>query len=226
MNLAKSMTLSKLKLHNIRLLDRSNSRVFIVFLLSIASGLILSSGMRVARSQTLEHDRPKEPHILPEFSGDFYPGNLPTNANRPPIFPPLDLSALESGKASDSSIPITSSNISQSGLTIPSLWWAREQFGGKLLENWLAYPGENGGGGRVDLVVNRQIWSLRDYLERYQFVNHFGQSAKDYGYNTRVFNRQKRLLAAYTCDFTVEPIVCNLWMDSSGLQNQVKSLKN
>lgn len=226
MNVAKGISLSKRKLHNIGLFNQSNRRVFVVFLLPIATGLILSSGMRVARSQTLEHDRPEEPHIFPEFTGDFYPGDSPNNANMPPIFPPLDLSALESGKASESSIPITSSNISQNGLTIPSLWWAREQFGGKLLENWLAYPGENGRGGRVDLVVNRQIWSLRDYLERYQFVNHFGQSAKDYGYNTRVFNRQKRLLAAYTCDFTVEPIVCNLWMDSSGLQNQVKSLKN
>jgi hypothetical protein len=114
MNVAKGISLSKLKLHDIGWFHKSNSRGFVVFFCSIATGLLLSSGMQMVRSQTLEHDRPKEPHILPEFSGDLSPGNSPNNANRPPIFPPLDLSALESGKASDSSIPITSSNISQS----------------------------------------------------------------------------------------------------------------
>jgi len=36
---------------------------------------------------------------------------------------------------------ITADTISQSELTIPSLWWAKEQFGW-LLDNWLAYPGD------------------------------------------------------------------------------------
>jgi len=35
---------------------------------------------------------------------------------------------------------ITADTISQSELTIPSLWWAKEQFGG--FDNWLAYPGD------------------------------------------------------------------------------------
>jgi len=35
----------------------------------------------------------------------------------------------------------TADTISQSELTIPSLWWAKEQFG-KLFDNWLAYPGD------------------------------------------------------------------------------------
>ncbi len=131
--------------------------------------------------------------------------------------PPLDLRLLELGISPEAENVITANNIAESGLTIPSLWWVKEQFAGKLLDNWLAYPDKNQPGGRVDLVVNR-LWSLLDYLQRYEFVNHFGTEAKQQQYNTRVFNRQGRLLAAYTCDFNVEPLRCQIWLDSSGFQ--------
>jgi len=132
--------------------------------------------------------------------------------------PPLDLRFLELDIPTEPENVITANNIAESGLTIPSLWWVKEQFAGKLLDNWLAYPNRNQPGGRVDLVVNRQVWSLLDYLQRYEFVNHFGTAAKEQQYNTRVFNRQGGLLAAYTCDFNVEPSVCEIWLDSSGFQ--------
>ncbi len=132
--------------------------------------------------------------------------------------PPLDLRFLELGIPTESEDVITANNIAESGLTIPSLWWVKEQFAGKLLDNWLAYPNDNQIGGRVDLVVNRQVWSLLDYLQRYEFVNHFGTAAKEQQYNTRVFNRQGGLLAAYTCEFNVEPLGCKIWLDSSGFQ--------
>ncbi|MGB3238239.1 MAG: hypothetical protein WBB29_08080 [Geitlerinemataceae cyanobacterium] len=99
---------------------------------------------------------------------------------------------------------ITKDTICQTRLTIPSLWWADEQFGDKLLENWLAYPEEH----RVDLVVNRQIWGLMDYYQRYAFVHRMvavvrenGETGEN-GYNLRVFNRQEPelCLAAYTCN--------------------------
>ncbi|MCG4880622.1 hypothetical protein L0P06_11165, partial [Amedibacillus dolichus] len=79
----------------------------------------------------------------------------------------------------------------------PSIWWAKEQFGGKLLDNWLAYPAKEKSVARIDLIVNRQIWSLLDYVERYEFVNNFCNVARDYGYNVRVFNYQQELLATY-----------------------------
>jgi hypothetical protein len=139
--------------------------------------------------------------------------------------PPLDVRLLELGTPTESENVITSTNIAESGLTIPSLWWVKEQFAGKLLDNWLAYPNRNQPGGRVDLVVNRQVWSLLDYLQRYEFVNHFGTAAKDQQYNTRVFNRQGGLLAAYTCDFNVAPSVCEIWLDSSGFQGTRQPLK-
>ena len=103
---------------------------------------------------------------------------------------------------------ITKDTISQTDLTTPSLWGASEQFGNKLLENWLAYPDKQ----RVDLVVNRQRWSLMDYLQRYEFVNHMGTVIRQDEYNLRVFNRQDPTLpiAAYTCNFTIAPPTCRI----------------
>ena len=148
-----------------------------------------------------------------------------TPSSEPPREPPLDLQLLQPGSQPDSENAISQTNISETGLTIPSLWWDKQLFANtKLLDNWLAYPNEEQEhdrgitGGRVDLVVNRQIWRLLDYLQRYEFVNYFGSAAQQYRYNTRVFNRQGGLLGAYTCDFTVEPSVCRIWLDSSGFQ--------
>ncbi|MCT7972363.1 hypothetical protein [Laspinema olomoucense] len=112
----------------------------------------------------------------------------------------------------------TNYTISQSGVTVPSLWWVNEQFGYRLVENWLAYPRNGGDTGTVDVIVNRQSWGLLDYLQRYEFLNHFGQVGRDYGYNIRVFTRQQKLLGSYTC--TSEPIACNLWLDSEELDSQ------
>ena len=130
-----------------------------------------------------------------------------------PSAEPLDLKLLEPSRPPRSKV-IRADSMSQAKPTIPSLWWAEEQFGGKLLENWLAYPDRQ----RVDLVVNRQLWSLLNYIERYSFVNSFGTVARDYGYNTRVFiaNQPQEPLATYTCNFTTSPAVCDLDIVSSG----------
>lgn len=141
---------------------------------------------------------------------------------------PLELSRLQpSGTLNDGDITaytincdrssvFTANTICQQQLTIPSLWWAHEQFGDKLLDNWLAYPATSTTPARIDLVANRQIWSLLDYLERYEFVNHFGAVARDYGYNVRVFNYQKELLATYTCNFNTTPPLCNVQLEATG----------
>lgn len=132
-----------------------------------------------------------------------------------PSAAPLELSLLKAGATSDGRV-ITSNTISQQGLTVPSLWWAKEQFGGDVLNNWLAYPAQGETAGRIDLLVNRQNWSLLDYIGRYEFVNSFGTVARDYGYNVRVFNEQKELLASYTCDFSQNPSQCNMQLDATG----------
>ncbi|MBD2464095.1 hypothetical protein H6G89_24130 [Oscillatoria sp. FACHB-1407] len=90
--------------------------------------------------------------------------------------------------------------ISQQDITAPSLWWANEQFGGKLVNSWLAYSGTDGNLRRVDMVVNQQVWSLYTYFERYGFVTQMGTAAWDYRYNMRIFNRDRELLAAYMCE--------------------------
>lgn len=130
--------------------------------------------------------------------------------NSLPSTPPLDLNALQPGQAPPG--VVTSNTISPIHITIPSLWWVQEQiaddqrfderFGRNLILNWLAYPIDGGKAGRVDLIVDRQIWGSLDYLQRYSFVNRFSAVARSYGYNTRVFDSQARIVAAFTCNFS------------------------
>lgn len=140
----------------------------------------------------------------------------------PPPEPPLEMLPL--GPTDPATVnAVTSNTISPTGLTVPSLWWAREQFGKNLVENWLAYPRQSDNTGFVDLIVNRQIWNALDYLERYEFLNHFGQAATDYLYNIRVFTPQKSLIASYTCNYSVQPIACNIWINSARLEEEIES---
>ncbi len=145
---------------------------------------------------------------------------------------PVDLFLLDPNIDPDTYGVITNRTVSQTSLTTPSLWWTQEQFGGKLLENWLAYPGSEDDPRRVDLVVDRQLWSLSNYLERYTFVNRFGTAAKSFGYSIRVFNDQGSPLATYICDFPTSlpteraiadagaidthDLSCDVSLDSSG----------
>lgn len=104
---------------------------------------------------------------------------------------------------------ITSRTPSPIFMSIPSLWWVAEQiatfekYGPKLIQDWIAYPIRDGQSGRVDLLVNRQLWSLLDYLQRYELVSRFSAIARSYGYNTHVYDNPDRApVASYTCNFT------------------------
>ncbi|MGA9378403.1 MAG: hypothetical protein WBV73_06495 [Phormidium sp.] len=108
--------------------------------------------------------------------------------------------------------PVTQNEISQTHFTPPSIWWAAQRFGGMLLDFWFTCPGER----RVYLIVNRQIWNSLNYLEKYAFVNHFGTYSRSDRYNVEVLNPQLENLAAYRCDYAVNPINCNLWVESFG----------
>jgi hypothetical protein len=110
---------------------------------------------------------------------------------------------------------ITSKTFSTTGMTLPSLWWVTQQFaqkepfGGKLLQEWRAYPGQDNQPGEIDFIVNRQLWSLLDYLERYSFIDEFGATAQEFGYNIRVIDsadRTKPPIASYTCKFSPEAL--------------------
>jgi hypothetical protein len=119
---------------------------------------------------------------------------------------PLELNLLTNPTVS----VVTANTIYQEHLTVPSLWLAKENSENKLLDNWIAYPVSDSEPARVDLLVNQQIWSLLDYLERYDFVNRLGTVARNYGYNVRVFNYQKERLATYTCNFSASPAMCKI----------------
>ena len=137
--------------------------------------------------------------LLPQFSLAVTPSvPMPSDA-------PLELSLLRNPKD-----VITANTISQRGLSVPSLWLTKQNSENKLLNNWIAYPATNTEPARVDLLVNQQVWTLLDYIERYGFVNRFGTVARNNGYNVRVFDYQKERLATYTCNFSTSPMSCRI----------------
>ncbi|MEH2443380.1 hypothetical protein [Nostoc sp.] len=123
-----------------------------------------------------------------------------------PSSAPLELDLLTKPK----DYVITANTINPARLTVPSLWWAQQNSEKKLLDNWIAYPASDKEPARVDLIVNQQIWSLLEYVERYDFVNRLGSAARNFGYNVRVFNYQKEPLATYTCNFNTSPALCSI----------------
>lgn len=112
---------------------------------------------------------------------------------------PISLERLESSDWPNDGSVLTDSTISQTQMTIPSLWWTRQQFASKLLNRWVAFSGTDGTPRRVDMLVHQPVWNRMSYVERYSFVNRFGTVAAENGYNIRVFNPQENLLAAYFC---------------------------
>ncbi len=119
--------------------------------------------------------------------------------------------------------------IAERGLTVPSLWLVEELLAEeerfraeqsergtllyyKLLENWFVEQDRRW----VDLVVNRQLWSLLDYLERYDFINRVGTVAKDFNYNTRVCNDRGVVVGIYRCDTNPSTLPCRIELDASG----------
>lgn len=92
---------------------------------------------------------------------------------------------------------------------LPNLWWAKEQFDlfdGRLVTNWIADTEQK----NIDIIVNRQLWSLLNYLERYRFVSKFGTVARENQYNLRVFNQQQKCLVTYLCNFQINPSPCQM----------------
>lgn len=121
---------------------------------------------------------------------------------------------------------ITNQTVSQSGLTDPSLWWIQDQFiarddqdktRNKVVQCWKAYANFSNEPPRVDFVVNRQQWSLMDYIDRYAFLHEFGAAAQTYGYAIRVLDPQGDQMAAYYCpDQTGTGSTCDIWLNVKG----------
>jgi hypothetical protein len=137
--------------------------------------------------------------ILPSKAENIF---LPSDA-------PLQLDLLTQSKDNI----ITAKTIDPQKLTVPSLWWAKENSEKQLLDNWIVYPPSQTEPPRADLIVNQQIWGLLDYFGKYVFVNRLGGLASKFGYNIRIFNYQKEALATYTCNFSQSPASCRLQMN-------------
>ncbi len=148
---------------------------------------------------------------------------LPSLAETAPVPSPSDAPLELALLTQPNGAVMTAKTINPEGLTTPSLWWEKENSENKLLDNWIAYPANDEAPARVDLIVNQQIWNLLDYLERYDFVNRLGSSARKDGYNVRVFNYQKNLLATYTCNFVTSPTPCRIQMTN---QNRLRLLRS
>ncbi|MEO1671326.1 MAG: hypothetical protein AAFR77_11155 [Cyanobacteria bacterium J06631_2] len=100
-------------------------------------------------------------------------------------------------------------------LNLSSFWWAALQFdpfGGKLVQNWLAYPQKQ----QINLVVNWKLWTLLDYFGRYRFVNQFGTVARKHGYSLNIFNQKDQCLASYKYNPTSIPPKWELNLEKLG----------
>jgi len=148
--------------------------------------------------------------------------SLPANATEDPSdFRPssVDIESSEYGKC-ENQVPGVQDRLSEvpfdPALAQPSLWLNRDlfasraKFSSKLFENWLVCPSTNSDRGRIDLVVNGQLWGLLDYFERYALLQQFGNGSDQpdqrfkSGYNMRIFSRQVQIesqkpLATYSC---------------------------
>jgi hypothetical protein len=108
---------------------------------------------------------------------------------------------------------IAADSISRNQLTIPSLWWTREQLPKKLIITWLAYPDRK----YIDIIVNSQYWNILSYTERYDLISVYGSVGQRHGYNVRIFNlkfSEQIPIVAYTCGRSNSELQCNIqWQD-------------
>lgn len=73
---------------------------------------------------------------IPQLVWAQQPATLPASGE------PLDTELLKPDSSHNRRDIVTANTISQTSLSVPSLWWAKEQFnevGGKLINNWIAY---------------------------------------------------------------------------------------
>lgn len=108
---------------------------------------------------------------------------------------------------------VKADNPSDKSLTVPGLWWANQQFGDKMVQNWFAYRRPEARSSQVRAIVRPDLWSRYTYLERYAFLKRFGATSSAAGYHLLVLDRQNYLLGSYTCEFPsqTKPAPLNPW---------------
>lgn len=110
--------------------------------------------------------------------------------------------------------PATSDrDIEHSRLTLPSLWLARDLFGGKLVDRWATYLPKGGQPPRVEVTLNPQPWNNLGYLRQYSLAQSLGKAADQDGYALLLCDDRRRVLATYRCGPTTtggNPAACDL----------------
>lgn len=186
-----------------------------------------------AIAQNLPADQ-RPPSLLPESPEPEHQLSDPTLPQVVIETPTINLEDFKQGLCATGTLGRSDRAISPLGATIPSLWWTRDllvsktQFHPKLIEGWLVCgAGVQEGDaracaispdrpGRVEMVVNSQLWTVLDYLSRYELISRFGAAASECGYNIVIFNSDRLLIADYTCDFETTDRRCRLRPDLSG----------
>jgi hypothetical protein len=124
----------------------------------------------------------------------------PAIAESDPSIAPVNQCPIDWSSLRTTELPkhiITADTVSQTNMTLPSLWWASEQFPRKLVTNWMANTQDK----QIYVLVNPQYWNGMDYVERYRLIDRFGQTATSYGYTSLQFcTSQKTNLGHYKCD--------------------------
>jgi hypothetical protein len=102
----------------------------------------------------------------------------PTKIAQSTQFPPSETSPVTEPFANCTTL--TDKSLSPHTMNLPTLWWVKEQyaakpgFGARLIRSWSTMFDQAQAVCRINIVVNRQLWSLLDYLQRYEFVNQVG----------------------------------------------------
>lgn len=114
---------------------------------------------------------------------------------------------------------------SSSTLSLPSLWWTRDQLprhigGSRLVQAWAVYQLQSGSHFMVDVFVDSQIWGVLSAYERYSVLNLFGNTTKEYGYHLRLYRgkgRGSQLTGIYLCEFQAGNLLAS---EQARLSNQ------
>jgi hypothetical protein len=94
-------------------------------------------------------------------------------------------------------------------LTLPSIWWNRDQvyerWGGyRLLRGWVAFRSRSANTNILDVDVDGQYWNRLEYSQKYALLNQLGTTARSYGYQVRIY-RGTTLVGIAACDFSSHP---------------------
>lgn len=116
---------------------------------------------------------------------------------------------------------VTEEDADPQTMTIPSLWWRRDQLPGRwlsplpgqrfiqfdgyrLVTEWRAFRSGSTGAHMVDIQVDPQYWERLGGIQQYAILNQLGTGGASYGYQVRVYNAIN-LVGIHACDFSAVP---------------------